>query len=485
MTRSLGTTLVLLGYAVGIVNAQQPLYAQCGGIGWTGGTTCTSGAVCTKYSDYYSQCVPATSASGPSTGASTSSTTSRVTTTSTSRVTSTLTSTTSAAPQPSGAGPSRLVGKTPALGWNSWNAYQGNINEAKIRAAADALVSLGLKDAGYTYVNIDDCWSNITGRDTGTNRIKPDLNKFPNGIKSVADYVHSLGLLVGIYSDAGTLTCAGFPGSLGYENTDAQTFAEWGVDYLKYDNCNVPGNWSDTYNGPDFDWYNSNSGIRYRQMTTALASVASIRPIQYGICNWGNADVWTWGSRVGHSWRMSGDSSASWSYITSIIAKNVDYLKYVEFYGHNDMDMMEIGNGALTVNEQRTHFAMWAALKSPILLGTDLSKLNAAQLAIIKNAELLAFSQDTTVGAPAKPYKTGTTTPPEYYAGKSAKGTHVFIMNVGSSPASKVVTFSELTGLSCTNCKVHDMWTGKDLGTFTTSYTLTVDTHDTAALLLI
>ncbi|CAE6454595.1 unnamed protein product [Rhizoctonia solani] len=219
-------------------------------------------------------------------------------------------------------------------------------------------------------------------------------------------------------------------------------------------------------------------------MTTALASVAAIRPIQYGICNWGNANVWTWGSRVGHSWRMSGDSSTSWSYITSIIAKNVDYLGYVEFYGHNDMDMMEIGNGALTINEQRTHFAMWAALKSPILLGTDLSKLNAAQLAIIKNVELLAFSQDTTIGAPAKPYKTGTTTPPEYYAGQSAKGTHVFVMNVGSASASKVVTFSEVTGLSCTTCKVHDMWTGKDLGTFTTSYTLTVDVHDTTALLL-
>ncbi|KAF8689061.1 Alpha galactosidase A, partial [Rhizoctonia solani] len=392
--------------------------------------------MCTKYNDYYSQCVPATSTRETSTGVTSQVSTTSIAT-STSRVT---TSTTSAAPQPSGAGPSRLVGKTPALGWNSWNAYQGNINEAKIRAAADALVSLGLKDAGYNYVNIDDCWSNITGRDVGTSRIKPDLNKFPNGIKSVADYIHSLGLLVGIYSDAGTLTCAGFPGSLGYENIDAQTFAEWGIDYLKYDNCNVPNNWTDTYGGPDFDWYNSNSGIRYRQMTSALASVASIRPIQYGICNWGNADVWTWGSRVGHSWRMSGDSSASWSYITSIIARNTNYLNYVD-----DMDMMEIGNGALTINsEQRTHFAMWVALKSPILLGTDLSKLNATQLAIIKNAELLAFSQDTTVGAPAKPYKSGTTTPPEYYTGKSAKGTHVFIMNVGSAPASKIVTFSEM-----------------------------------------
>ncbi|KAF8604686.1 glycoside hydrolase, partial [Ceratobasidium sp. AG-I] len=408
----------------------------------------------------------------------TSSTTTKVSTTSTSSTS------TSAAAQPSGAGPSRVVGKTPALGWNSWNAYQGNINDAKIRAAADSIVSLGLKTSGYTYVNIDDCWSDISGRDNATNRIKPDTNKFPSGIKGVADYVHSLGLLVGIYSDAGTTTCAGYPGSLGHETTDAQTWAEWGVDYLKYDNCNVPGNWSDTYNGgADYDWYNSNSALRYRQMTTALASVASVRPIQYGICNWGNANVWTWGARVGHSWRMSGDSSATWSYITSIITQNTYYLDYVGMSSCNDMDMMEIGNGALTLNEQRTHFAMWAALKSPILLGTDLSKLNSTQLAILKNTELLAFSQDTTIGTPAKPYKTGTT-PPEYYAGKSVKGTHVFVMNIGSAAASKVVTFSEVTGLTCTSCKVHDMWTGKDLGTFTTSYTVTVDTHDTIALLI-
>ncbi|KAF8754217.1 Alpha galactosidase A [Rhizoctonia solani] len=393
-------TFIFLGCAIGIVDAQQPLYTQCGGIGWT----ITLNACLRRAREKQAQ---VSRAKFPTTSVATS--TSRVTT-----------STTSAAPQPSGAGPSRLIGKTPALGWNSWNAYQGNINEAKIRAAADALVSLGLKDAGYNYVNID-------------------------------------------VSDAGTLTCAGFPGSLGYENIDAQTFAEWGIDYLKYDNCNVPSNWTDTYGGPDFD------------------------------CN---ADVWTWGSRVGHSWRMSGDSSASWSYITSIIARNTIYLNYVD-----DMDMMEIGNGALTIkyalfslpktaqlstisSEQRTHFAMWVALKSPILLGTDLSKLNATQLAIIKNAELLAFSQDTTVGAPAKPYKSGITTPPEYYTGKSAKGTHVFIMNVGSAPASKMVTFSEVTGLTCTSCKVHDMWTGKGRCTFTTSYTLTVDTHDTAALLL-
>ncbi|QRV89573.1 hypothetical protein RhiJN_17591 [Ceratobasidium sp. AG-Ba] len=431
--------ITILGFAVGLCNAQQPLYGQCGGIGWTGGTSCVSGSTCVKVNDYYSQCLAGSSSP----------------------------TVTSSAPQPTGSGPTHLVGKTPALGWNSWNAYRCDINDAKVRAAANQFVSLGLKDAGYKYVNIDDCWSDINGRDGSTKRIKPDANKFPNGISGTASYVHSLGLSIGIYSDAGTKTCAGYPGSLGYETIDAQTWAEWGIDYLKYDNCNVPGNWSDNNNVPsNYDWYNSNSALRYRQMTNALNSVVSKRVMEFDICIWGNANVWTWGGRVGHSW-----------------PKNVKYLNYIDFWAHNDMDMMEIGNGALTINEQRTHFAMWVALKSPILLGTDLSKLSSTQLSIIKNAELLAFSQDTTIAAPAKPYKSNTT-PPEFYAGKSVKGTHVFIINTGSSAASKVVTFSEVTGLTCTSCKVHDMWTGKDLGTFTGSYTLTVGTHDTAALLL-
>ncbi|KAG8742961.1 hypothetical protein FRC10_000583 [Ceratobasidium sp. 414] len=387
-------------------------------------------------------------------------------------------STTSDPAEPS-EGPTRLVGKTPALGWNSWNAYRCDINDAKVRAAADQFVSLGLKDAGYKYVNIDvsDC-----------------MARFHDGIKSVADYVHSQGLLFGIYSDAGDQTCARYPGSLGYETIDAQTWAEWGVDYLKYDNCHVPGNWTDNHvssiqialgNVPaDFDWYNSNSAIRYRRMTAALNAVVSIRPIEFDICIWGESKVWTWGARVGHSWRMGGDSSPTWRYIIGAIEHNVQYLQYVDFWAHNDMDMMEIGNGGLTLNEQRTHFAMWAALKSPILLGTDLSKLNSAQLAIIKNAELLAFSQDTTIGTPAKPYKTQAASPPEFYAGKSSKGMHVFVMNTGHAAASKVITFSEVTGLTCTSCKIHDMWTGKDLGTFDGSFTVTVDTHDTAAFLL-
>ncbi|PVF97110.1 glycoside hydrolase [Serendipita vermifera] len=449
--------LILASWA----NAQENIWGQCGGIGWGGSKTCVSGTVCTYRNDWYSQCIP---------GGASSPTTTR----STGPASSTSTSTTTTATG------NKRVGKVPALGWNSWNAYQGNINEDKILAAANQVISLGLKDAGYKYINVDDCWSNITGRDS-SNRIKPDYTKFPNGISGLASKVHSLGLLFGIYSDAGTLTCVGYPGSLGYESIDAGTFSSWGVDYLKYDNCYVPSNWTD--NSTYDDWSRSNTAQRYRQMGDALA--VQTNPIFYSLCNWGQANVWTWGSSVGgQSWRMAGDSSATWAYFTSIIANNVQYLNYTGFYAHNDMDMMEIGNGDLTLEEQHTHFAMWAALKSPILLGTDLSRLSSTQLSVIKNKELLAFSQDEIVGAPAKPYGTATTTPPEYYSGKSSKGVHVFIMNTSSSSSTKTITFADVPGLRSGNYKIHDMWTSTDVGTFSTSWSTTLAAHDTGAWLI-
>jgi len=378
--------------------------------------------------------------------------------------------------------PSKAVGKLPALGWNSWNAYRCDINHDKVVAAAEAFITLGLKDVGYEYINIDDCWP-LMARDSATGRMVPDPSKFPDGISGVASKVHGLGLKFGIYSDAGTTTCAGYPGSLGHEDVDAATWAEWGVDYLKYDNCNVPGNWSDSGTPQNNDWYNSNSAIRYRQMTAALDD--SGRTFQLSICIWGAANVWTWGSRVGHSWRMSGDSGANWNYIKSILTTNTNYLDHINFYAHNDMDMMEIGNGDLTVAEQRTHFAAWCFLKSPILLGTDLSQLTAAELAIIKNTELLAFSQDNRIGVPAKaftPYDGApSTSPPEYYTGKSSKGVHVFAINIGDSAATKTFDFAKVSGLGSGRYVVHDMWTGKDLGTFSGNYSTSVDAHDTVA----
>ncbi|KIY74332.1 glycoside hydrolase family 27 protein [Cylindrobasidium torrendii FP15055 ss-10] len=477
-------------------------YGQCGGSGWSGDTTCPSGSkptaansyTCVDSSEWYSQCLQATSTSAgmPSTAATSGvSSTSTTASTYTSTSAGTGASSTSISSSTPTDAPSKLTGKTPALGWNHWNAYGCAVSEEKVLAAANSLVDLGLKDAGYEYVNIDDCWD-LQARDSSGHMV-PDPTKFPNGIKAVADKIHDLGLKIGIYSDAGSATCADFPGSLDGESVDAALWAEWGIDYLKYDNCNVPGNWSDywTYT----DWYESNSAKRYRQMAGALAN--QDRPIQFALCNWGNANVWDWGARVGHSWRMSGDSSATWLYFMSIISTNVNHLDAIDFYAHNDMDMMEIGNGNFTVEEERTHFAAWAFLKSPILFIYDeclfqLSTLTTEQVGILKNAELLAFSQDTTVGAPAKPFTAysgaPTTTPPEYYAGQSSAGTHVFIINTSASAATKAFTLSAVPSLGTGGSfKIHDMWTGKDLsGSYaaTANFTVSLAAHDTAAYLI-
>jgi alpha-galactosidase len=231
--------------------------------------------------------------------------------------------------------PLHTVGKLPTLGWNSWNAFGCNVNETKVLGAANDFISLGLKDAGYSYVNVDDCWSNHTGRDS-EGRIQPNMTIFPDGISGLATKVHDLGLNLGIYSDAGTETCGGYEGSLYHETTDAETFTSWGVDYLKYDNCYVPANWTDAANYTN--WADSNSAIRYKRMSSAIAAVN--KPLYLELCIWGDAEVWTWGDTVGLSWRMTGDITAEWSSITSIVAFNVMHLDSVGFYSHNDMDMM-------------------------------------------------------------------------------------------------------------------------------------------------
>ncbi|KAH9054275.1 glycoside hydrolase [Lactarius vividus] len=370
--------------------------------------------------------------------------------------------------------PSKAVGKLPALGWVHY------ISEEKILAAARSFVSLGLREAGYEYVNIDDCWA-LLERDPRTKEQIPDPVKFPNGIKALAEEIHSLGLKIGIYSDAGTETCAGYPGSLGYETIDAATWASWDIDY----NCNVPEHWNDDCAPPDGDWYNSNSAIRFRRMGAAIAN--NDPPMQYDLCIWGDAHVWTWGARVGHSWRMAGDSTPTWEYIKSIMSINVPHLSSVDFFSHNDMDMMEIGNGNLTIEEERTHFAVWAFMKSPILLGTDLATLSPEEVEIITNAELIAFLQDTTEGKPALPFTPPeyiSTDPPQFYSGRSAKGIHVFIVNTNDEPTTFKLGFVDVPGLNSSSAGVHDMWTSKNMGIFSTSFNVALAAHDTAALLV-
>ncbi|KAF2764474.1 putative alpha-galactosidase B [Teratosphaeria nubilosa] len=410
------------------------------------------------------------------------------------------------------------VGRLPALGWNSWNAYGCDINESTFLFAAENLVSKGFQAAGYEYVNIDDCWSSKSGRDDVTQQLLPDTSKFPNGISGLADKVHAMGLKLGIYSSSGTYTCAGYPASIGYESIDAATFAAWGIDYLKYDNCNVPGNWSDScqYCVPDpfFGWtevngtcvdgdqanfcqpgYNytqSNTTERFRIMRNAL--LAQNRTILYSLCEWGEAKVWLWGNETAESWRTSNDINPSFSRILEILNENSFLSNYANFYGHNDPDMLEVGNGHLTAAETRTHFALWAIMKAPLIIGTDLSTISQADVDILLNPYLLAFNQDPVFGAPAAPYRWGVnedwtwniTNPAEYWAGQSTNGTIVAMFN--SLDDEKRTMRADWKAVPELRHKdkygVVDVWTGQGLGCFEEGVNISVNSHDTAVFLV-
>ncbi|WP_304062553.1 glycoside hydrolase family 27 protein [Hoylesella loescheii] len=276
------------------------------------------------------------------------------------------------------------LSQTPQMGWSSWNKFQGNINEDIIKGIADAMVSSGLRDAGYTYINIDDCWH---GKRDADGFIQPDPKHFPSGMKALADYVHARGLKLGIYSDAGSETCAGRPGSLGHEYQDALQYARWEVDYLKYDWCNTT---------------NINPRGAYQLISDALC--AADRPIFLSMCEWGDNQPWRWARDIGHSWRIGPDIWCSFDStrvfptyvqysVLDCINKN-DSLRRYAGPGHwNDPDMLEVGNG-LTVNQDRAHFTMWCMMASPLILGNDVRNMSAETKLILTNHELIAINQD-------------------------------------------------------------------------------------------
>ncbi|WP_369387575.1 NPCBM/NEW2 domain-containing protein [Streptomyces sp. CG1] len=268
---------------------------------------------------------------------------------------------------------------TPPMGFNNWNSTHcgAGFNESMVKGIADLFVAKGLKDAGYRYVNLDDCWA-LPHRDAD-GKLVPDPARFPNGIKAVADYVHSKGLKLGIYTSAGTKTCnsAGFPGALGHEYSDARQFADWGVDYLKYDNCN-------------------NQGVDARQRYTTMrdALKATGRPIVYSICEWGENKPWEWAADVGHLWRTTGDISDNWGSMLSIFKQNLPLEPFAGPGHWNDPDMLEVGNGGMTDTEYRSHFSLWSVMSAPLLIGTDLRKASQATFAILDNKEVIAVDQD-------------------------------------------------------------------------------------------
>jgi alpha-galactosidase len=274
---------------------------------------------------------------------------------------------------------------TPPMGWNSWNKFACNVDENMIRQQADAMVSTGMKDAGYTYINIDDCWH---GDRDSLGFIHPDPKRFPSGMKALADYVHSKGLKIGIYSDAGSETCGGRPGSRGYEFQDAKMYASWGIDYLKYDWCNTEG---------------LKQEGAYKTIAAALQKAG--RPIVLSLCEWGQSSPWRWASNVGHLWRSTGDITNQWEGIKSMgnwhalsvmkILESQDTLRKYAGPGHwNDPDMLEVGNG-MPVNEDRAHFSMWAMIAAPLIAGNDLRNMSAATKEILTNKEVIAVNQDS------------------------------------------------------------------------------------------
>jgi alpha-galactosidase len=282
------------------------------------------------------------------------------------------------------------LAQTPQMGWNSWNKFATNINEELIKATADKMVELGLVDAGYVYLNLDDGWH---GERDEQGFIHEDPEKFPSGIKALADYMHSRGLKLGIYSDAGTNTCACYAGSLGHEYQDALTYASWGIDYLKYDWCYTQ---------------NLNPKGAYITMRSALKKAG--RPILFSICEWGSNKPWEWAADVGHSWRTTGDIGVCFTpvpvtydengrprwrpqSVLEILDKNEPLRAYAGPGHWNDPDMLEVGNG-MSVSEDRAHFTLWCMMAAPLILGNDLTNMSEETLAIITNRDVIAINQD-------------------------------------------------------------------------------------------
>ena len=390
----------------------------------------------------------------------------------------------------------KFLGLTPPMGWNSWNTFTWEINDKLIREAADAMAS-ELKDAGYEYIVIDDCWSEKQRDSNG--RLVPDRWKFPEGIKPVADYVHSKGLKFGMYSCAGTHTCGGHPGSFEHEFDDAETFAEWGVDYLKYDYCykpdHIPGE------------------ILYKRMSTALRNCG--RDIMFSACNWGNDDVYKWIRESGaHLFRSTGDIQDNWESIKRLALSQIGNECYGGNFCHNDIDMLVVGMhggsnnewinstehgvnviadsgetmpklGGCTDEEYRTHFSLWAIMNSPLMIGCDIRRMTPATKEILTNKDVIAINQDIECRGPycikqwnnpdnvfslVKPLSNG-----DYAIG---------MFNFGDRAGEMSLQFWDigLTTASGRGLSVSDCWKHEELGTFTERFCTTVEPHGCVVL---
>jgi alpha-galactosidase len=354
------------------------------------------------------------------------------------------------------------VALTPPMGWNSWNHFACHITEDIVRQQAHAMATNGMKEAGYVYVNIDDCWQ---GQRDAQGNIQPNAN-FPD-MKGLADYVHSLGLKFGVYSSPGPETCAHHTGSYQHEAQDAKTYAAWGVDYLKYDWCSA----SRVYQP-------SQMQAVYRKMYDALRSTG--RPIVFSLCQYGLQQVWRWGPSVGGNlWRTTGDISPDYTRMAFIGFEQNGLQKYAGPGHWNDPDMLEIGNGRLTnINEERTQMSLWCMLAAPLLAGNDLTHMNKQTLEVLTNREVIAVDQDPKGVQGHRVTQEG---PLEVWAKAMSDGSQVvglFNRSVGS--AVMEVNFSDIGIYGSAN--VRDLWEHKDLGSFDRSFSTEVPPHGVALI---
>ncbi len=352
---------------------------------------------------------------------------------------------------------------TPPMGWNSWNKFACNVSEDLIKHAADAMVRTGMKDAGYEFIVIDDCWQ--VSRDAAGNII-PDAKRFPNGIKALADYVHSRGLKFGIYSDAGTATCQGRPGTRGYEFQDARQYAAWGVDYLKFDWCSTTS---------------QDAPSSYALMRDALK--ASGRPIVFSLCEWGSSKPWLWAGEVGNLWRTTGDIMDMWEGkgkqyglgVMDIVDLQVTLGAYAGPGHWNDPDMLEVGNGGMTNTEYRSHFSLWAILAAPLMAGNDLDAMTPEIHDILTNKEVIAVDQDP-LGLEGRRVRHGEDG--DVWVRQLQDGSRaVALLNRGGAERTIAVAWEELGYPAHLEAAVRDLWAHQDLGRFSAKFSAPVAPH--------
>ncbi len=363
----------------------------------------------------------------------------------------------------------------PPLGWNSWNTFSHEINETLIKETADAMVASGLKDAGYEYIVIDDCWS-LRQRDEN-GRLVADPEKFPSGMKALTDYVHSKGLKFGMYSCVGTRTCADFPGSFDHEFIDAETFAEWGIDYLKYDYCFKPR----SAHGPTL----------YRRMAMALRNCG--RDILLSACNWGNDNTTEWIRSTGaHMYRSTGDIIDSWQSIKEIAQSQMAMQKFAGPYCYNDMDMLVVGmygkshnswiasKGGCTTEEYKTHFSLWAMMNSPLMIGCDIRDMSEETKAILMNEDILAINQDPEGRTPyfCKEWDHEPDTVVHMFKPLENGDYALGFFNFYDDVCGGHVEFADM-GLPTRGygLQLYDLWEKKDLGIHTCKFSVTLPAH--------